>query len=144
MAILAAVTTTSNGPETDLPELRFPAGLPGFPDAHRFALVRWGGDDSPFSLLRSVEDPDLAFILVPPAPFFPEYAPELDDDTVERLGLHHADDALVLVMVTVGERAADATANLLAPVVVNRRTREAAQVVLVGSGHDLRTPLVRT
>lgn len=142
MAILTSVTTIGNEPEADLPELVFPAGLPGFPDVRRFALVRWGDGDSPFSLLRSLEDPDLAFVLVPPNLFFPNYAPELDDDTAERLRLHDSEDALVLVMVTVGERAADATANLIAPVVVNRRTREAAQVVLVGSEHDLRTPLV--
>jgi flagellar assembly factor FliW len=78
---------------------------------------------------------------VPPALFFADYAPELDDATVERLGLTDAADALILVIVTLGERPADATANLLGPIVINRHTRQAVQAVLAGSGYDLRTPL---
>lgn len=128
--------------ETELPELHVDGGLPGFPDATRFALVRWGGDDSPFSLLRSLDDPDLSFVVVPPAVFFPQYEPELDDDTVEALDLRSAEEALVLVIVTLGEAAADATANLLGPVVVNQRTRAAAQAVLATSDHSTRVPLV--
>ena len=31
-------------------EIVFEGGLPGFTEAHRFTLVSWGGDDSPFSL----------------------------------------------------------------------------------------------
>lgn len=134
--------TVSIPPTDDLPELTFAAGLPGFPRARRFALVRWGGDDSPFSLLRCLDDPDLAFVVVPPGVFFPEYEVSVDDETAQRLGLHDPDDAVVLVVVTVGERAADATANLLAPIVIHRTTRAAAQVVLAGSGFDLRAPLV--
>lgn len=127
--------------DDDLPELRFASGLPGFPEAQRFVLV-YGADDNPFALLRSLDDPDLAFAVVSPAVFFPDYAPELDDESAARLGLLDTDDALVLVIVTVPERATDATANLLAPVVVNRRTRQASQVVLAGSDYGVRVPLV--
>ena len=126
----------------DAAELLFPAGLPGFPDARRFVLVRWGGDDSPFSLLRCVEDPDLEFVVAHPLEFFPDYAPEVDDDTVARLGLQEADDALVLVIVTIPEHVRAATANLAGPVVVNRHTRQAVQAVLAGGEYDLRAPLV--
>ena len=33
---------------TDFVEIRFPAGLPGFPNAHRFELTPWGPAGSPF------------------------------------------------------------------------------------------------
>jgi flagellar assembly factor FliW len=45
------------------------------------------------------------------------------------------------VIVTIRERATDATANLLGPIVVNKRTNEAMQVVLHNSPYDVRTPL---
>jgi flagellar assembly factor FliW len=106
-----------------------------------FALVRWGDDASPLSLLRSVDLPDIQFVVIPPAVFFPEYAPEVDDVTAERLGLNAAEDALIL---TISEGPADATANLLGPIIVNQHSLEAAQVVLAGSGHDLHAPLART
>jgi flagellar assembly factor FliW len=131
-------------PATTPPLLHFAAGLPGFPDLRRFALVRWGDEGGPLSLLRSVERPEIEFVVVPPAIFFPDYAPEIDDVTAERLGLRDADDALVLVILTVADRPADTTANLLGPVVVNQHTLEAAQVVLAGSNHQLRAPLAHT
>jgi flagellar assembly factor FliW len=127
---------------TEVPELHVDGGLPGFPGATRFALVRWGGDDSPFSLLRSLDDPDLSFVVVPPAVFFPHYEPEIDDEVAEELDLQSAEEALLLVIVTLGATASEATANLLGPVVVNQRTLAALQTVLSTGGHGTRVPLV--
>jgi flagellar assembly factor FliW len=127
---------------TDVRELRFDDGIPGFPDQHRFTLSRWGGDDSPFSLLESVDDAALRFVVVPPEVFFPTYAPVLGDDDAARLGLTEADDAIVLVVVTLGDAAADATANLLGPVVINRHSLSGAQVVLTSQDLPTRAPLV--
>jgi len=129
----------------DIPELHFVAGLPGFDAVHRFNLVRWG-DAGFFAVMKGIEDPAAEFVVVPPSLFFPHYAPEIDDAVAERLALESADDVLLLVVVTLGDRAEDATANLLAPIVVNRHTREAAQVVLTpGEGEDfpLRAPLAQ-
>jgi flagellar assembly factor FliW len=125
-----------------VPELHFDGGVPGFPDARRFVLVRLGEDDSPFSMLCSLENPDLEFVVVPPGVFFPEYEPEIDDDVVERLGLGSADDAILLTIVTVAERAQDSTANLLGPIVVNRHTRAAAQAILDTGAYDSREALL--
>src|SRR3954447_20156620 len=126
----------------DTGELIFESGLPGFPDAHRFTLIRWGDEDSPFSIMRSLDNDGLEFVVVPPMVFFPDYEPEIDDATAERLDLDRGEDAIVLAMVTLGEQAADATANLLGPIVVNRHTNRAAQAVLANSSYEVRTPLV--
>jgi len=126
----------------DTAELLFESGLPGFPDAHRFTLIRWGDEDSPFSIMRSLDHEALEFVVVPPMVFFPDYEPEIDDATAERLDLERGEDAIVLAMVTLGEQAVDATVNLLGPIVVNRHTNRAAQAVLASSGYDVRTPLV--
>ena len=118
-------------------ELLVDAGLPGFPGARRFTLQRWGGEASPFSVLHCLDVEGLDFVVVPPEIFFPDYQAEVDDATAERLGLTGADDAILLVILTLGARAEDATANLLGPVVINRRTLQAAQVVLAGSGYEV-------
>ena len=91
-----------------------------------------------------VGDPevDLEFVVTHPGLFFPDYAPEIDDDTANRLELESADDALLLVIVTVTEPVAASTANLLGPIVVNRHTRAAAQAVLGASGYNTREALV--
>ncbi len=72
----------------------------------------------------------MEFVVTHPGLFFPDYEPEIDDDTADRLELKSADDALLLVIVTVADPVADSTANLLGPIVVNRHTRAAAQAVL--------------
>ena len=122
-------------------EITFPAGLPGFPEAHRFELVPWGPEDTPFLLMSSVEDSDIGFVVVPPWVFYPEYEFDLDDSTAERLSLNEPEDAVVFCVVTVKDRPEEATLNLLGPIVVNRFTLEAAQVVLPSSGYSVRAPL---
>jgi flagellar assembly factor FliW len=126
----------------DIAELLFESGLPGFSDAHRFTLVRWGDDDSPFSIMRSVEHEGLEFVVVDPTVFFPDYEPEIDDATAERLELDCVQDALVLAMLTLGNTAADTTMNLLGPIVVNQRTNRATQAALGDSAYALRTPCI--
>lgn len=126
---------------TDIAEITFPAGLPGFPNAHRFDLAPWGPAGSPFLLLSSTEEPDVGFVVVPPWVFYPAYEFELDTGTAERLALTGAEDAVVFAVVTLRERPEDSTLNLLGPIVVNRFTHEAAQVVLPKAGYSVRAPL---
>jgi len=135
---------TATHDDTDLPVLEFADGIPGFPAATRFVLVRL--DDSGLVLdLQSVDDPSARFVVVPSVAFFPEYAPEIDDVTAGRLGLAGADTAeggpLVLLVVTVGATLAESTANLMAPIVVNTAAQTAAQVVLDDPSLPLRAPL---
>ncbi len=123
-------------------EIIFDHGLPGFPSTRRFLLEAWGVANGPFSLLRSVER-DTEFLLADPDVFFPDYTAEIDDETATWLGLRQADDAVLFVIVTVGDRADQATANLLGPIVVNRSTGRAIQAVL-NEGFSTREPLFAT
>ena len=135
-------TKTLHDTETgaaDQPEIHFRSGLVGYPAAQRFVLEQ--GDGGVFEL-RGLDQDGPDFLVVAPAPFFPDYAPVIDDETVERLQLHGQEDALVLLIVTLRDRPEDASANTLAPLVINARTRDAAQVVLTGQPFSLRQPLL--
>jgi flagellar assembly factor FliW len=125
----------------DVPTLDFAGNLIGFPSAHRFALVRVAPDNEVLFRLTCLDIEGLEFVAAAPYPFFPGYAPEIDDATAERLELQEADDAMLLVLLTVGPDLASTTANLFAPIVVNVHTRRAAQVTLVNGGHPLKAPL---
>jgi flagellar assembly factor FliW len=126
---------------TDTVEINFPAGLPGFPHAHRFQLTPWGDTSTPFSLMSSIDDPDVGFVVVEPWVFYPDYEFDLDTSTSQRLAMAEPDDSLVLCVVTLGEQPEDATVNLLGPIVINRFTREACQAVLDPSLFNVRAPL---
>ncbi len=125
----------------EVPELSFVRSLPGFGDLRRFVLVELptddGGDPVLFEL-RSLEEPAVRFLCAAPTAFFPDYAFDLEEAECAELGLRDEADALVLVLLTIGRDAAPTTANLLAPVVVNARTRAAAQVILSGTDWPVR------
>lgn len=139
----ATEPATETGTE-QLPVITFVAPMPGFPDDRRFVLVRVDDSGLLYSL-RSLDSSALRFLVAPPTPFFPDYAPEVDDETLAELG--SADpvdpaDLLLLVVVSAGETAKDATVNLMAPIVVDQRHRRAAQFVLSGSGLPVHQPLL--
>lgn len=139
---MIATMTEDPAPLPAVADVHFIMPLPGFPEARQFVLEPVDEHAGVLSILRCADQPGLEFVVALPEAFFPDYAPELDDATAERLGLTSAEDALVLVILTVAERIESTTANLMAPVVVNRRTGEAVQALLVSSDYDIRTPLV--
>lgn len=118
--------------------LTFLAPPPGLAPHVDFALAPVDGADGLFAM-RAVDDPELRLYLVDPRSVRSEYAPILTDDQAEALALGSADDALILV---VAHPAADGVSvNLLAPVIVNRRTGAASQVILEDQDYPLRAPL---
>jgi len=120
--------------------INFAAGLPGFPRARRFLLQDVSPGRSPVSKMTSLDQDGLGFIVVPPGLFFPNYSVAVDEDTQQRIGLSRAEDAVVLVILTLvpGEVP---TANLLGPIVINTKNLEAAQVVQVASNYRAAEPL---
>jgi flagellar assembly factor FliW len=131
----------ADGEADELPIIEFVAPMPGFPTQRRFVLVSVDGTDLLY-VLASVEEPGLRFLVMPPVPFFPDYAPEIDDESLEALGRPEADQLLVLLVVTTGDQPKDASVNLMAPIVVVESTRRAIQLVLNGSGLPVQAPLM--
>ncbi|GLY27029.1 flagellar assembly protein FliW [Kineosporia sp. NBRC 101731] len=125
----------------DVPEINFIRPIPGFSDLRHFALTRIDDREALISELRSLERPDVRFVVTVPAIFFSDYVVQLDDQDCEQLGLESAADALILTVLTPGENAKTTTANLLAPIVINSKTRAAAQVILTGTEWPVRAPL---
>ncbi len=121
------------------PELSFVSEMPGLPAMSRCGLVRLDDAGALFRL-QSLIDPAMRLLVAASPAFFPEYAPQIDDDSASGIGLTAAEDAIVLVVVTAGATATEATANLLAPIVVNTATLRAVQVLQ--QDQPLRAPLV--
>ncbi|MBU2663089.1 flagellar assembly protein FliW [Actinoplanes bogorensis] len=129
--IESALTDTSLG----LPTITMAVPMPGFPAHREFVLVRLNEDGLLYAF-TSTEDPDLRFLVAPPEPFFPDYAPEIEADVFAALNTRDADRLLLLTVITAGTN--ETTANLMAPIVVDRDSMRAMQVVLSGSGFPVR------
>jgi flagellar assembly factor FliW len=128
-------------PSLGLPTITMAVPMPGFPAHREFVLVRLN-DEGMLYAFTSTEDPELRFLVAPPEPFFPEYAPEIDDDVFAALNSKDPDRLLLMVVITAGTN--ETTANLLAPIVVDRDSMRAVQVVLSGSGLPVRAIMNRT
>lgn len=135
------VATLETTETTAVPVIDFVAPMPGFPDDRHFVLVRVDESGLLYAL-TSMESQGLRFLVVPPAPFFPDYAPEIDDDTLAALAVSDPANLLVLLVVTTGDRPSDVTANLMAPIIVDQATRRAVQLVLTRSGLPVRERLM--
>ena len=117
----------------------FSPGLSSFEDHHRYALLT--DERSPIEWLQSLDSPAVVFPFLEPFLFYPEYGFELPDSDAEALGLRGPEEALVRCLLAVREAAQETTANLLAPIIFNRRTRCGRQVVLQGTNLPLRFPV---
>jgi len=112
-------------------EVRMPAGLMGFEQMKDYLLIAKPGE-APFRWLQVNGNTSLAFVVIEPFFFLPDYRPDIPQADVDYLGLLSPDDAAVYVIVTVGGPRR-ATANLKGPVVINRNTGLAKQVVIANA-----------
>jgi flagellar assembly factor FliW len=107
--------------------LRLPMGLLGFEKVTSYRLLA-DPEEAPFCWLQMVADPSLAFLVIAPTYVSTTYNPEVSEQEVEFLGLKTAEDALVYNIVTL-HRDGKATVNLKGPIVINRHTLIAKQIV---------------
>lgn len=122
--------------------IEFPWGLPGFTDLRRFLALSLAEQPN-FVWLQSLEDGAVALPAGDPWQVFPSYDPRLPAYATAALQLEQPDDFTILCVVVVTKEAADMTMNLMAPIVVNLKTRRARQVMLENSGYSVREPLPR-
>jgi flagellar assembly factor FliW len=136
---MTAISAVPSSDELHTLALRFPDGVPGFDVFERYTLL--GLDDLPVYLLQCDEEPALVLPVAEARSVAADYHLELSDAQVAALGLNCSDDAAVLVVLTVSRQEDTVTANLLAPIVVNRHTGVAAQIILDGTAYQLRHPV---
>lgn len=119
----------------DLIEL--PHGLIGFPELKKYVLLDHD-KDSPFKWLQSLDDGAIAFVLINPLLFKPEYTVEVTEAEVSDLELKAEEDAVISVIITIPTNPQNMTANLKAPLVFNLHNRKGKQLVLSNSAYTTR------
>lgn len=112
--------------------LTMPEGLPGFPGLERFVVLE-DPKTAPFCWFQSVDDADLALVIMNPLVFKPDYDLDLEAIAAD-LGWKgiSREELLVFVVVNIYGKEEDKqiTANLIGPLVINAKNSQAAQVVL--------------
>lgn len=99
--------------------LVFPQGIIGFEQFKNYALL--DAAQQPFYWLQSLEVMEIAFVLLNPLVFRPDYSPDVSEEDFEDIELESSEDLLVFSIVTIPENQTRMTANLQGPVLINRK-----------------------
>lgn len=108
-------------------KLHFPLGILGFEGLKEYALM--DASQPPFFWLQSLDVQEIAFILIEPRVFRPDYQVTVPDSDLEEIGIVVPDQLLTFAIVTVPEDHRLMTANLQGPVLVNRAKRLGRQSI---------------
>lgn len=117
--------------------VHFPEGLIGFEQLRDFIVMPTKKDDF-LVCLQSVEESHVAFLLINPVLFFPDYRVDIGCKEREKLGIKVNDPYFILTTITF-QQDRTVTLNLLAPIIYAPRTDMAIQIVLDGSGFLTKT-----
>ena len=119
----------------------FPAGLLGFPDCKRFAMLAVDGREGLY-WLQSMDSSSLTFVLADPFVAVPGFAVDLPDITAAELHARSPESIVVLAILTLPDGPhVPFTANLQGPLAINPLTRRGIQLVLPDSEFGTRTPV---
>ncbi len=118
-------------------------GLLGFEDFKRFILVS-PKDQEPFKWLQSIDDASLAFLVVEPSAVKPDYKIEISPKDLMLLESKNEKDLDLYLLVSIPRGQVEAlTANLQAPIIINRSRMCAAQLIISENNYITRYPIFR-
>ena len=115
--------------------INFPYGIPGIP-FERFIIreclepVKW---------LISVDDPDIAMLIVSPFKFFPTDGFELSDEITSVLQAEKEEDLEIYVSLL--KYNDGVAANLKSPFVINKNKKIGAQILLEDERYQFKVPI---
>lgn len=109
-------------------KITIPEGLFGFEENTCYLLEN--SEYEPFMWLRSEEEKTLSFLVIDPFLFKQDYEIDVDDANLKEIGIESPADVTVMVIVTLPAEKGPVTANLQGPLVINKKTGVAKQVVL--------------
>jgi flagellar assembly factor FliW len=124
----------------------FPQGLFGFEHLKDYLLL--DAERQPFYWLQSMDEEQVAFILVNPFLFRPDYEVNINNEELADIGIHSPEKALIFTIVTIPSDENPMTANLQGPIIINRDNRTGKQAVLSDTRwrtkHDIMAELAAT
>lgn len=108
--------------------ITFPLGLFGFESFKEYVLL--DSERPPFYWLQSVDVEQIAFVLINPFLFRPDYEMNIENEELFPIGITDPGKALIFSIVTIPHDGKPLTANLQGPLVINKENRLGIQAVL--------------
>lgn len=104
-------------------------GVIGFPQLRRYIFLPFV-EGTPFELFQAVDEPELAFVVMDPFSFKPDYQFDLSDADLAELQVATKEEIRIRVVVTIPADPREMTANLQGPLIINEARLLAKQIIL--------------
>ncbi|MBN1835096.1 MAG: flagellar assembly protein FliW [Spirochaetales bacterium] len=121
--------------------IHFPAGILGFENLKDYVLL--DAAQAPFYWLQSMQVVEIAFVLINPRIFRPDYRLEVEQGELQAIGIDAEEQVLDFAIVTVPEDPMEMTANLQGPIIINRATRVGRQSISANPRWQVRHPIFK-
>lgn len=118
----------------------FKNGIFGFENFKKYILLNESG--SMFSWLQSIDNEELAFVLIKPVDFYYNYVLDIDEPDVIDLNIREGDETVIYCIVVIPDDTSKMTGNLQGPVVINLSANVGKQVVSLNPKHKLKHPIL--
>ena len=110
--------------------ITFPSGVLGFPEQHRYVMLDHD-TEAPIKWLQSVEEPELAFVILDPITFHSDYHVEVSADALVEIKAQVGEELAIAVILTIpSDDPGRITANLRGPLLISHKTKLGKQLVL--------------
>jgi len=117
------------------------SGLLAFEELKRFCLLDIK-ESIFFKWMQSVENPEVAFVLVDPFVVKKDYYIDLNDKLKKELDIQKQEDVLIYTTVTIPHTGfKDATTNLVGPIIINWSKKKGKQIILEREDIVIKYPL---
>lgn len=119
----------------------FEKSLLGFDGLNKFILIELE-QNSMFSVLHSIDEKAIGFIVVSPFSVREDYEIKIDDATIEELGIKTEEDVAIVNTVTLNAIPEKITTNLRAPIIINIKNKKGKQIILNNDKYEIKEPLM--
>jgi len=114
----------------------------GFESLSRFCLVEVE-ELNPFLWMQSTDNPSVAFLVVNPLVFYPDYRVKINSNEIAELKVSEAGSVETYVIVSVPDDPSKMSVNLQGPILINTENNLAKQLVLVDSEYRVKHYVMR-
>ena len=122
--------------------LHFDDGIPGFEGLRSFILLSVD-EYTPFKWLQSLDDTDIAFVIIDPKVVVKDYKVEINEEAIRLLDIKDINHLLVFAIVVIPEEIEKMTANLKAPIIINAENNKAMQILLDNDEYMIKHPILK-
>ncbi len=124
----------------NIEEIEFPNGLVGLSEWKNFSLQQ-SKDIIPVALLHSLDEKGLSYIVADPRGWFPQFQLDVPDEDWNILQVEQEEDLILLSIINVESDPFLITANLIAPILINKKNKIGVQTILHNSSYMANHPL---